>query len=248
MTALLLDLGNTRWKAAYAADATIGEVCHGDYGRPAALTEWVRGNAEGLDALWVSSVVDEERTHALLGPVETLLNLSARRVRSTDPMPGLVSGYRKPAQLGIDRLLAMVAARARFTGPLCVVDAGSAVTIDFVTSAGQHIGGFILPGSRMFRDCLLANTSIPRDADTEPGAVLGRDTATSVALGGLNAAAGIVERFTTGSAALFPAERPVVVVGGGDAGQLVPLIPLDCTTLHHLVLRGLFVLAKGERQ
>ena len=97
----------------------------------------------------------------------------------------------------------------------------------------------------MFRDCLLTNTSIPRDADIEDRALLGRDTATAVALGGRYAVAGIVERFTRGGGALFPGRTTEVFVGGGDADRLLDLMPVPCTKLDHLVLRGLAVLAAG---
>lgn len=245
MTALLFDLGNSRWKAAVSQAGEIDDVVDGGYDELTKLQGWLTGHARGLGAAWLASVVDPVRTDAFLTRMQAMLKVDIERVRSTDPMPNLRSGYRKPEQLGIDRLLAMVAARARHSGPMCVVDAGSAVTVDFVDAQGQHLGGFILPGERMFRDCLLANTSIPRDADIENGAMLGCDTPTAVALGGRYAVAGIVERFTSGGAALFPGEATRVFVGGGDADRLLDLMPVPCTKLDHLVLRGLAVLAAG---
>ena len=63
-----------------------------------------------------------------------------------DSACGLRNGYRDPAQLGVDRWLAMCAAWQQFPGSLCVVDAGTAVTIDVVAADGAHSGGLILPG------------------------------------------------------------------------------------------------------
>lgn len=247
MTALLIDLGNSRWKAAIGDHGGLTGVVGGGYDDALVLTDWLRRRREGVDGIWLSSVVDAARTAMLLDRVGELLPLDVRRVTTGDPMPNLRSGYRKPEQLGIDRLLAMVAVRAHTRHAFCVVDAGSAVTIDFVDAEGQHLGGFILPGERLSRDCLLASTSIPRDAEVQDSAVLGQDTPTAVALGSRHAVAGIVERFTSGSGALFGDQAVEVFVGGGDADRLVPLMPIACTKLDNLVLRGLAAFA-AERE
>lgn len=243
MSVLLLDLGNTRWKMAPAKGGEIGPVDSGPYDDLPGLQAVARRASVRATSLVFASVAAAETTARVVDLLQQTLNLPVERIGSTDPMPNMVSGYRRPEQLGVDRLLAMVAARARSTEPLCVVDAGTAVTVDFVAPDGQHLGGFILPGIRMFRDCLLANTAIPRDSRIEERAVLGRDTPTAVALGARYAVAGLVERFTCGSAALFPDRTVQTFVGGGDAEQFLGLLPQPCIKLDHLVLRGLAVVA-----
>ena len=243
MSVLLLDLGNTRWKMASASGEEIGPVDSGPYDDIPGLESVVRRVSTRATRLLLGSVAAAETTAWIIDLLQQTLNLPVERIGSTDPMPNIVSGYRRPEQLGVDRLLAMVAARARSSEPLCVVDAGTAVTVDFVARDGQHLGGFILPGIRMFRDCLLANTAIPRDSRVEERAILGRDTPTAVALGARNAVAGLVERFTYGSAALFPGSTVQTFVGGGDAEQFLGLLPQPCIKLDHLVLRGLAVVA-----
>lgn len=58
---------------------------------------------------------------------------------------GLTNAYIEYQRLGIDRWLAMLGARSIGNNPCVVVDAGTAVTIDVVDHAGQHLGGYILP-------------------------------------------------------------------------------------------------------
>ncbi|MGB5650874.1 MAG: type III pantothenate kinase [Sedimenticolaceae bacterium] len=245
MTALLVDLGNTRWKITHTEGAAIGRVVDGSYDDLGRLRAAALGDADRVDAIWLASVVDAHTTGLVSTTLQQALGTAVHDVKSTDPMPGLVSGYRKPEQLGIDRLLAMVAARARVPQALCVVVAGTAVTVDFVDPDGQHLGGFILPGRRMFRECLLTNTSIPRDTKVDERAVLGCDTPTAVALAGRYAVVGIVERFVAGPKSLFPGQRVNIFAGGGDADDLMELLPPPCTKLDHLVLRGLAVIAAG---
>lgn len=243
MTALLLDLGNTRWKMARAVGGEIGDVCSGPYGEMSGLAAAARDEPTGITQLLLASVVDPQTTDGIVACLQDVTGLPVKRIASTDRMPNMVSGYQRPEQLGVDRLLAMVAARARDTRPLCVVDAGTAITVDFLDGEGQHLGGFILPGIRMSRDSLLAGTSIPRDEAVDEHAILGRDTPTAVALGAQYAVAGLVERFVSGSAALFPGRVVHTFVGGGDAQRFLGLLPQPCSTLDHLVLRGLAVVA-----
>ncbi len=243
MNALLLDLGNTRWKMARAMGADIGSVVSGSYDDVAGLLTAAQTPGDSPQMALVASVVDTQTTDRVIDVLARDIRLRVTRIRSTDPMPNLVAGYRRPEQLGVDRLLAMVAVRARSEQPFCVVDAGTAVTVDFVDPRGQHLGGFILPGIRMSRDCLLRNTSIPRDDQIDEQALLGRDTPTAVALGIRCAVAGLVERFTIGSAALFPRQEVQVFVGGGDAERFLGLLPKPCFKIDHLVLRGLAAVA-----
>ena len=245
MTALLVDLGNSLWKFTHSGDTEFAEVVAGPYDDLGGLVTALASCAPGIDRVWMASVLDQEGTRSVLRVLQRAFPVEIRQVKATDAMPNLVSGYRKPEQLGIDRLLAMVAARGRTQAPFCVVDAGTAVTIDFVAADGRHLGGFILPGGRMFRECLLANTAIPRDEQVEEHAELGRDTPTAVALAGRYAVAGIVDRFLTGGHALFPGAQAQTFVGGGDADEFTDLLPSPCTKLDHLVLRGLAVLAAG---
>jgi type III pantothenate kinase len=243
MSALLLDLGNSRWKLARARAGETGPVTTGAYSALGGLLAAAQRDADPLDAILLASVVGEAVTASVIDVLHRAFSLPVRQVLSTDAMPDFEAGYREPGQLGVDRVLAMVAARARTRRPLCVVDAGTAVTVDFVDGGGLHLGGFILPGARLSHACLLAKTSIPRDDRVDGSALLGRDTPTAVELGARYAVAGLVERFSTGSAALFPGQRLEVFIGGGDAGAIAPLLPGRCTRLDDLVLQGLAVMA-----
>lgn len=249
MSALLVDLGNSRWKIAIAAGGRLTDVNVGEYQETDRLRRLLEAARPHVGEVWVASVADGSRTRSWLDVLRGSLQLPHHLVSATDPMPNVRSGYIVPGQLGVDRLLAMVAARARSSRALCVVDAGTAITVDFVDADGGHLGGFILPGLQLFRDSLLARTSIPRHDDIRPKDVFGRDTATAVALGARHAVAGLVERFVSGSRAAFPGQPVDLIVGGGDAALLRDVLPSPCITLHHLVLHGLAVLAAdGEAE
>ena len=65
------------------------------------------------------------------------------------PVP-ITNGYDTPHTLGQDRLAAAVGAKSLCPNEnLLIIDAGSAITYDFVTDQGEYIGGNIAPGFKM---------------------------------------------------------------------------------------------------
>lgn len=246
MTDLLVDLGNSRCKLALCDEGSLSEIARFATADRKRLEAYLASHTKRGMTTTMSSVASERVTTEIMAAVEAATGVPVRSLSPTDALPLVSNGYRKPEQLGIDRLMAMIAARANITGPLCVVDAGTAVTIDLVSAGGEHLGGFILPGSGLARDCLLAKTSIPTDSDTEPAAKIGRDTPTAVALAARYAVVGIVEKFCHGPLSPSDIEPVSIVIGGGDADDLLPLLPPGCITLPDLVLRGLAVVA-GRR-
>ncbi len=65
------------------------------------------------------------------------------------PVP-ITNRYESPETLGQDRLAAAVGAKRLCPKEnLLIIDAGSAITYDFVTAEGEYIGGNIAPGLKM---------------------------------------------------------------------------------------------------
>ncbi len=66
----------------------------------------------------------------------------------------LLNGYDNPERLGVDRWLALLAARKHTATACVVVDAGSAMTVDVIDRGGRHLGGYLAPGLNMMRQSL----------------------------------------------------------------------------------------------
>lgn len=147
--------------------------------------------------------------------------------------------------MGVDRWLAMLGARERQSGRLCVVDAGSALTIDIVDAQGCHEGGYIIPGPTLMERALLLDTDRVR-FDEEVGYALspGRSTAVAVRHGIALAQAGAValalDRCGDGSIALL--------FCGGGGGPLMQLLDLGGQWAPELVFEGLEHMAGLGRQ
>jgi type III pantothenate kinase len=130
----------------------------------------------------------------------------------------------KPDHAGIDRLLDAVAANAlrRPGHPAVVVDAGSAVTVDWVNPEGAFCGGAILPGLRLMAAALRDYTALlPQVTVHEPAPLPGRSTIAAMeggifwsVAGGIVATAEAMVKQTGDTAGID------VILTGGDARKL----------------------------
>ena len=161
---------------------------------------------------------------------------------------GVTNAYSKPEHLGTDRWASLIAARHQFKGPVCIVDAGSAVTIDVLNEQGFHQGGLIIPGLDMMRSALLEQTQDILPATIAPASgdvsLLARDTLDGVNGGTLYALVAVIDRVIADVRTELGADLTRIITGG-DADTLLPLL---AGHYHHhpdLVLEGLAVIAEG---
>jgi len=92
--------------------------------------------------------------------------------------------YRKEKEVGADRLVNALAAHRRFKRKTLVIDFGTAVTFDLVTSRGAYAGGMIFPGINVSIKALVYFAEmIPDISLRKPRELIGRDTATSMQSG-----------------------------------------------------------------
>lgn len=85
----------------------------------------------------------------------------------------------EPQNVGADRALNAIAAHARYSGDLVVIDFGTATTFDVVDYDGAYKGGIIAPGINLSLDALVAAAAkLPRIAIEAPAdtQVIGRTT------------------------------------------------------------------------
>ena len=163
----------------------------------------------------------------------------------------------EPSKLGIDRLLGAFAAKNRFEGPIAIVDAGSAVTVDWIDHRGFFMGGAILPGLHLQTQSLATGTDALPPVDWSrhrPITTPGRETNAAIRLGVLSSVAGaidrLIDRYTDHELyRVTPKEnhRVVrVVLTGGDASIISPHIEHPHIHRTHLVCRGLLDLDEGR--
>ncbi len=164
-------------------------------------------------------------------------------VGAPDVKTGMAVDYKNPREVGADRIVNAVAARASFGAPVFVLDCGTATTFDIVSPDGHYAGGLILPGMEISLDALAARAAkLPSVPVAALPFAIGRDTASSMQLGSywgtVDALRGLIERLRSLNG---HAETPVVATGG-LASLLVPEIPEITAHVPELTLQGLMLL------
>ncbi len=166
-----------------------------------------------VDGIVMSSVVP-----AMLKTVE---ELSQKYFRITPLIvgPGIKTGmpilYDNPREVGADRIVNAVAAYERYHSATIIVDFGTATTFDYVTQAGEYLGGAIVPGVGISLDALFHKTAkLYRVELVRPPKVIGRNTVNAIQSGiyyGYTALVdGMVERIQSEN----DAQARVIATGG----------------------------------
>lgn len=109
---------------------------------------------------------------------------SAEVLSEKTPLP-IINSYKTPLTLGKDRLAAVVGASVLYPGKdVLVFDAGTCLTIDFINSNNEYIGGRISPGIEMRYNALHTFTDkLPLIKSEKSTLVIGYDTKTSIISG-----------------------------------------------------------------
>jgi len=246
---LLLDIGNTRVKWALAD----GDEWHAE--GAARLDEQQAGwpLLAAFEAAPTRVFAVNVAGAAVAAALEARLcerwQLPLELAATAAQFDGLRNGYREPWQLGTDRWLAMLAARQVVTGAVCVVDAGTALTVDLIEADGRHLGGFILPGAELMKLSLEQSTGDIRRRAAASRAepcpeTPGRDTGAAINAAAQQASLGLIER-----ARAMTSTPAGLVVSGGAARALLRGMAADAVHRPQLVLEGLqLVLARQEQE
>ncbi len=237
MHKLLFDIGNTRLKWARFVDGVMHQQ------QVLSLEEMNDDEISGMIAesgfqqLYVANVAGaeiEQRLHAIAmqsGISEPVF------IRTQAQAFGVINAYGEPQRLGVDRWLAMIAARSVCKQAFYVVDAGSAVTIDAVDEQGQHLGGLIAPGFRNMMNALVHNTSLSTDEWTPPQTVMLESNTQEAMLSGCAAAVvSLISRQVPDDVRL--------ILTGGDANWIADLLDREYELIDDLVLQGVAHYAK----
>lgn len=236
MKTLLCDFGNSRLKFAATDGKRLFDssnlACPRDANARECLTQACYSE-QNIEHILISSVRDEAFNRELEKTAQQL-NLTIRFAATRFEAFNMRSDY-DASCLGVDRFLAMLAARDSFDGAFAVVDCGSATTVDFVDANGCHQGGYIAPGLDMMRGSLSDGAArLPAvESSGESSAAWPRDTRAAIEQGCVltlrHAVSGIVrERHAL--------RDEQVVVTGGNAS----LVARDAWSHRpQLVLEGL---------
>lgn len=228
---LAVDVGNTQthlgvfgrdelaheWRAATEAERTADELAL-LFGQFLSLADL--SFHRQITGVAICSVVPTA-TSALRAMTERYFGFPALVVE-----PGVKTGVPvltdNPREVGADRISNAVAARSLYPdAAVVVVDFGTAITVDAISSRGEYLGGAIAPGIETSATGLFNSTAqLARVELVAPSHTIGRRTVTSVQSGIVYGTAGLVDGLVERVIDELGGDARVVATGG-HAGVVV---------------------------
>jgi type III pantothenate kinase len=161
--------------------------------------------------------------------------------------------YPKPEEIGQDRIANAIAAQEYYGTPAVVIDMGTAVTFDIVSSKGYE-GGIIAPGLAIMRNYLHDQTALlPELSEEDLVAVegaIGKSTLQAMQLGVAIGFSGMIEALLKRVREELQSKgepEPVVLSTGGSIANLTRDWAEKSEFVENLTLMGLAV-AAGRSQ
>ncbi len=233
---IAIDAGNTTFGVGLIADGKLvrkGSFRHGDTGSEALLEEFLDAVPSGVPV-------------AIAGVHPEAMNRLARALGRVRPVKMAPEQFRAPIEnccippesVGIDRLLNAAAAALDGT-PVVVVDAGTAITVDWIDEDRCFRGGAIAPGVRVSLAALHSQTRrlpLVEAKASQSIPTRGTDTEDAILCGVVRGLAGLVDRLVDEVAGGQPAR---VALAGGDGPLLLPLLRCRPRYDADLTLRGI---------
>jgi type III pantothenate kinase len=253
---IAINVGNTRTQIGLFGEGRLDRSERFPNTELARMMEYLTGMLRPADAAAGNSTatavllasVNEPTAMKLTSAIKDQFQTDVYRVGDDVPVP--IGQQLDPETMtGIDRLLNAAAAYDILKQACVVVDAGTAVTVDFVDGEGTFQGGAIAPGASLQLRSLHQHTAaLPDLAFHAPdGEAFGRNTAQAMYQGVFHGIRGMVQRLVERYAEAYGA-FPLVVATGGDAQALFGQEPLVDRIVPDLTLQGIDVAARYALQ
>ncbi len=153
--------------------------------------------------------------------------------------------YKKPEQLGMDRLVNAYAASQIYSAPVIIVSCGTAITVDAVSKISGYLGGFIIPGLNSSLSALNLNTALLPKVKLAPTKKnIGKNTQdcilNGVVLGSASAIDALIETLR-----IKIGKNTKIIGTGGDINLIKRFSKCAIRVNKNLLLNGIFLLYKG---
>ena len=245
---LTIDIGNSRIKWALWHQDQIVETGEQAYDRrnpEPAFDTWL--DLEKPEAVSVACVAGKSIEQALNDWMQANWSITPSYLATTCALNGVTNIYEDPAQHGVDRWAALLGAHEICQQAVCIIDAGTAITIDVMDAQGHHLGGRIMPGLAMMRAALSGGTA---GIKAEKGQVVAfaSNTADAVSSGTLHMLHAALLEVCESAREQLGNDMKIIITGGA-ATEIMSLGNLP--EMHYepnLVLIGLYAAMSHQAQ
>ncbi|WP_437884605.1 pantothenate kinase [Pseudomonas sp. LRF_L74] len=247
---LELDCGNSLIKWRLLSQERGERLAGGTVSSNEELVAAVSGfSSLGLAGCRLVSVRSDDETAVLVALIKVTFSVDVCCAKPALELAGVQNGYDDYMRLGLDRWLAVVGAYSLSRRACLVLDLGTAITSDFVTVEGRHLGGYICPGVPMMRNQLRTHTRrIRYDDDQAQRALLdlvpGTSTPEAVERGCSLMLRGFVQTQIDFATSRWGEDFDIYLTGG-DALLVQDVVPPSSKHFPELVFVGLAIACPG---
>ncbi len=242
---LVIDIGNTSIHAGIFRKKRIirtmlihAHINETDISR--AFKKSLGADIKKIKAVIISSVVPDVSIIAQR-VIERLIGIKSILL-GRDMIVPIANLYRKPKQVGQDRLVNAYACKELYGSPAIVLDFGTATTFDYINRFGEYEGGIITPGVNTTIDTLAEKTALlPKIKISKPDRLIGKDTVGSIKSGVFFGIAclcdGLVQKIKKSHK-----NNPIVIATGGLASLFCPYCKEINKIDTYLTLKGMAII------
>ena len=238
-TVVLVDVGNTRIKYCLLCNVEQDPFATQDFSELINFLD----QQHNITHLYLASVRNPSEIEELLHACKQR-NICVIEKHTEREAFGIKNSYADEKKMGVDRWLAMICAAEKTKKSFCVIDIGTAITVDFVIN-GQHLGGWIVPGYDVMKDALVKSTKkVYANDEIISTLTVGNDTEECVSTGCFAAVHGVYL-----SALDYLSSKQTdfdVILGGGGKKMFAFLESGDSICSANLVMQGLARYARSE--
>lgn len=230
MANLIIDIGNTALKAAWADGITLGKT--------------FRYQGERMFD-FILSLIDKERPEVLV--LSSVRKFTSHNICRLEELcdrllimdSAMLAHYSIPEYLTPDRAASIIASRYIFKGRSCTIfDFGTMLTVDYIDSDGFYQGGSISPGCiTRFKAVNRYSKQLPLLGIPEEVQDKGNDVASSIYSGIIS---GIIFEI---DGRICQNPENIIVFTGGDANYFAKRMKKSIFVVCNLVLMGLALAA-----
>ncbi|MBP7496783.1 MAG: type III pantothenate kinase [Bacteroidales bacterium] len=236
---LTIDIGNTRTKTGLFDGFVLVETDFFSVFNKRVLEKYLKKHKKVKNII-ISSVKGDIEKEIILA-LEELSNFKIVKFNSNLNLP-FVNKYETPSTLGSDRLAAVCGANYMFPCVnLLVINAGTCITYDFISSKKLYKGGAISPGITMRLKALNYYTGqLPLITSFNNYVLTGTNTETCILSGVLNGVIMEIEGFIREYNNKY--KDLIVILSGGDYNFIKDKIKFRIFAVPNIVLIGLNII------
>lgn len=231
---LIIDVGNSYVKFAVFQHGKLIHKIVSELSHFKDTYKNIKDNFLNIEKVIISSVGKLELSH-----IETINKQDNVLILNSDVKLPFQNLYKTPKTLGVDRIALVSSAVNQYPKKnVLIIDAGTCITYDFITSENKYLGGSISPGIRLRYQSLNNLTANLPLLDTEiPNSIIGQSTSEAIHSGVINGVLkeieGIIDEYQKKYSDL------TVILTGGDTNFLSNQLKNSIFANSNFLLEGL---------